>query len=342
MAWISVRGAVAALTFGLACVGGVAQAQNADWDKVVEDGKKEGRIAFYASFIGAQWQYDIVKSFEAKYGIKADVLDIRATELRERIRTEQVSGRYAGDVHWTGFTVVQMLAEGQIAPLGKLPNAANVEPGFQSLVTENYVPTHVGFYGILVNTNLVKPQDEPKSWKDLLDPKWKGKIQADDFRAQGGGLNLFTPLYKTLGREYVQKLAGQNLVFSRDVGNDERRVARGEFPMRVPQFYGSMEQLEGLPVKFVMPEEGGSYTQGLMAVLKGAPHPNAAKLFVNHYLSEEAQTMLAAHGFRPVVKGIGEKSSDPKLRFVAGVKLIGTTGPDDVDPMIKVASEIFR
>ena len=72
-------------------------------------------------------------------------------------------------------------------------------------------------YCLLVNRNLVKPADEPKSWKDILDPKWTGKILSDDYRALGGGAVFFVVMHDTFGKEFHEKLAAQKPVFSRDI-----------------------------------------------------------------------------------------------------------------------------
>lgn len=320
----------------------IAGAQETDWAAVEAAAKEEGEVVFYASFLGAQFQLDIMNTFTEEYGIPVTLLDVRATELSERIRTEFATGRVAGDVFWTGFSALAMVEAGMIADIGSLPNAANIVPDLQSLVTNHYVPTNAGFYGIMVNTNLVSEEDEPKSWADLLDPKWKGKILSDDMRAQGGGLNMFSALYKSLGREFHEQLASQELVFSRDIGNDERRVGRGEFPIRIPQLYANMAQLEGLPVKFIMPEEGAPYTQGLMVALEGSPHPNAAKLFINHYLSNRVQSMYAENGIRPVVNGLADSMASETGKTAASVKLLGTTTPDIMDEMLTVSSEIYN
>ena len=321
-----------------------AQAQTADaeWQKVVDAAKQEGGVTFYASFLGADFQKQIVETFTEEYGIPVTVLDVRAPELRERIRTEHATGRVVGDVFWTGFSALDMIAEGLIGKFGTLPNAANVSPGLQDLVTDQYVPTHAGFYGIMINTNEVKPEDEPKAWADLLDPKWKGRILSDDMRTQGGGLNLFAALYKAHGAEYHEKMAQQAPVFSRDIGNDERRVARGEFPLRIPQFYGSFGQLAGLPVKFIMPEEGAPYTQGLMVMLDGAPHPNAARLFINHYLSERVQLMFAENGVRPVMDGLGDKVQTEQGKLASTVKLLGTAMPDQMQSLLDLSAKIYK
>ena len=97
-------------------------------------------------------------------------------------------------------------------------------------------------------------------------------------------------------------------MLSRDVGNDERRVARGEFPMRIPQLFSNWLALKSLPVKFVAPDEGLPYIRFDFGVLNGAPHPNAARLFINHYLSEQVQTAYAVAGLMPVVDGILDKA----------------------------------
>ncbi len=329
--------AAATLAFG-----SVAVAQETDWAAVEAAAKEEGEVVFYASFLGAQFQLDIMNTFTEEYGIPVTLLDVRATELSERIRTEYATGRVAGDVFWTGFSVLSMVEAGMIAELGTLPNAAKIGPAMQPLVTDHYVPTNAGFYGIMVNTNLVSEEEEPRSWADLLDPKWKGKILSDDMRAQGGGLNMFSALYTSLGREFHEQFATQELVFSRDIGNDERRVGRGEYPIRIPQLYANMRQLEGLPVKFIMPEEGAPYTQGLMVALEGAPHPNAAKLFINHYLSDRVQSMWAENGIRPAVDGLADSLTSETARTAASVDLLGTTTPDIMDEVLAVSAEIYN
>ncbi|MGV3651118.1 MAG: ABC transporter substrate-binding protein [Devosia sp.] len=335
------RGFIAAAGASLA-LAGVGYAQDADWAAIEQAARQEGGLVFYASFLGAQFQLDIMNTFTETYGIPVTLLDVRATELSERIRTEYATNRVAGDVYWSGFSVLSMIEAGMIAKIGTLPNAANIGEDLQPLVSEYLVPTHAGFYGIMVNTNLVSEADEPKSWADLLDPRWKDKILSDDMRAQGGGLNMFSGLYKALGREFHEKLALQNPVFSRDIGNDERRVARGEFPLRVPQLYANMRALEGLPVKFIMPTEGAPYTQGLMVALEGSPHPNAAKLFINHYLGERVQGMLAENGIRPAVAGLADALTSETARTAASVKLLGTTTPDIMAEVLAVSAEVYK
>ena len=152
---------------------------------------------------------------------------------------------------------------------------------------EYSVPAFMQPMGILINTRLVKEQDIPTSWNDLNDPKWKGKILSDDMRPLGSGNTMFAILEKTMGTDFNQKLAEQKPVFSRDMRNDARRVARGEYAIYIPQIFAFTSDLKGLPVKVVIPKEGAPFAEMDLAVLKNAPHPNAARLFIDHFLSVE-------------------------------------------------------
>ena len=109
------RPVMAALATALAWVAASlpAQAQGSDWDKVVAAGKKEGKVVLYNSANGASYFTNVIKSFEQKYGITVDSLDLRASELTERIRAEQVAGRFLGDLelHSTS-TIEQQIIDG--------------------------------------------------------------------------------------------------------------------------------------------------------------------------------------------------------------------------------------
>ncbi len=313
---------------------------DADWAKVIEAAKKEGTVVFYYAAQGSPLQPKIIKAFEAKYGIEVQGLNGRASEIRERIRTEQSSGRFLGDVTMNGHTTLSLMDEDQsFTAIGAIPNRANLVDKFARSAT--LTPVHVQTYGILVNTKLVKPADEPKSWKDLLDPKWKGKILSDDVRALGGGSVLFFTTEEAFGREYNEALARQAPVFSRDIANDEKRTARGEYPIYIPELTSYGIQLTGLPVHFVVPTEGVSYVLYDLAVLKNPPHPNAARLLINYFLDTESQLILANGGLVPVMKGVIEKT-DPAVRRVVDVKLLGTTDPKRQNEMLDLAKSIYK
>ena len=94
-------------------------------------------------------------------------------------------------------------------------------------------------------------------------------------------------LEEQFGRDFQEKLAAQDLKFSREIPANERRVARGEYPLYLPVSLTSIPELKGLPVKFLAPKEGLPYIGYDLALLKNAPHPNAARLLMEYYLGQE-------------------------------------------------------
>jgi iron(III) transport system substrate-binding protein len=312
----------------------------AEWKRVLEAAKKEGKVVVYSGAVGSPVLPKVGAAFEAKYGIRMELLEARASELRERIRTEQTAGKLLGDVSHNGSTTTALqLAEGAFQPYGALPNAGRPVAPFRADGTR--VPIYVIQYGILVNTEMVKPAEEPKSWKDLLDPRWKGKILSDDLRALGGGAVFFMVTMQAFGREYQEKLAEQQLHMNRELRGNYPRVARGEYPVYIPFTLPDILDLKGLPVKAIVASEGCPYVRFDGTILKNAPHPNAARLLLDFFLSDEAQLIYASMGFVSVVGGLESKVA-AEARPLAQAKLLGTTDPKLQEEMLKLARQIYK
>jgi iron(III) transport system substrate-binding protein len=338
---ITRRSALLGLAAGSAVLSASDLARAEDgWDKIVADAKKEGHVVLYSAFVGLAAHQNLKKDFESNYGISVEILEARASEIRERIRIEQVAGRFTADVSENGrtTTTLQIEQDHVFDPFGPLPSLGHLKPEFRN--DDIRLPVFAIAYGILANTRLVKPEDEPKSWQDLTDPRWKGKILSDDLRALGGGGVLFYVMEEHLGQEFHDKLARQDLKFSREIPANERRVARGEFPFYIPVGLTSVSELKGLPVKFLVPKEGLPYVGYDLTLLKHAPHPNAARLLMEYCIGERMQQMYADLGLLPTIADIVSKV-DPEIAKLEQSKLLGTTDAAKMDKMLTLAKQIY-
>ena len=335
--------AMTGLALTLTLAAGQARAQTpAEWEQVIANAKKEGTVTVYSGYISPLTHNAIAAAFEKKYGIKIDYWTARGVELRERARIETTTNRHIGDVMHNAISNMEMAfgTDKSVDALPPVPNASRVKEAFKFRVTNYQVPIFTINYGFLVNTSLVKPADEPKSWADLADPKWKGKILSDDPRTSGGGAVMFRMLFPTFGDEYLKKLAANNITFARDYQESSRRVARGEFAMYIPYILSDYPNLKGLPVKYVIPSEGATYGSYSASILKGAPHPNAARLLVDFYLSDEAQQVYASTGHGVMVEA-ASKDLAPDLKALANVRPLAQENFPMIDKMYEEAQRIF-
>jgi iron(III) transport system substrate-binding protein len=337
------RLALAAAVGLVASVVSAAAQTPPDWDKVVVAAKTEGTVNFYTGLPGNPTTKKINEAFEKKYGIKVQTLELRATELRERIRSERVGNNATADVMHTSANQTRQISQGDntIDKLGPLPNGNRMRKDLQETWVDRdiNIPTFLLNYAILTNSNMVK---EPiKSWNDLLDPKWKGKILSDDFRAIGGGSSFFSVTYEKLGKEYQEKLAAQNVVFTRDMREAERRVARGEFAIYLPWLLNYLPSLKGLPVKAAIPSEGVVYLPYASSILTKAPHPNAARVLIDFMLSDEGQAIYASEGLLPTAEGMSSKLP-PDYAELANIKLLGVSKLELTDPMVDAAKALYK
>lgn len=321
-----------------------AQAQSsADWDKIVAAAKAEGAVTLYTGLPGNPSNDKIAAAFEAKYAIRANVLGLRASELRERIRTEYVAGRTLGDVSNTSPNQTRQFAEedGTVEAFGPLPSLGRIRPDIAALwaARDVHVPIFGLYYAVLANTRLAP--DPPQTYADLTDSKWKGKILADDFRPTGGGHSFFSTTYVAFGRGYHEKLYANSVTFTRDQRESERRVARGEFALYLPFLLTDYPSLQGLPVKAVVLAEGVSLTPYSAGLIKKAPHPNAARLLMDFMLSDEAQAIYAGQGLIPVVAGLNDKLP-PVLQPFGNAKVLGASAWENEVMTYKAANEIYK
>ena len=327
--------ALGAVVFGFA----TAAAAQEDWAAIEAAAKEEGTVVFYNAQAGWPQPIAAAEAFEEKYGIRVDMLQgLRGAEIIERVRVEVTNNQNTGDVVMMGVTgLVPMAGFGVLVDAGALPNKAN-------LAQEPWIPEEVPVfnvtYGIALNTNMVPEADEPTSWKDLTDPKWKGKILSDEMTVPSGGQSWFAVMLDAFGEEYHQAMALNELQYDRSIRDKAKRVARGEFAFSIPFNLAELSELEGLPVKGVIPEEGAPYTPISVAMIKGGSNPNAAKLFINYLLSPEGQLHFAKDGLSIATGGM-EEMVPKELHWRVFGKLLGHANIEKQPERLELAGEIY-
>ncbi len=266
-----------------------------------------------------------MRGFKEKYGIKLEVVGpMSAAELVPKIEMEQRSKAYVVDVVETGgstpFNVFK--PRGLLAEPIKVPEAQNLAVWTQDPFAgdpQGYIFTYYNFTpGPLINTKLVSPDREPKSYLDLLDPWWKGKIIWDDPSTFGPGSTAFNHIWRTLGEDYLRKLATQDVKTSRVRAEIHELLVRGEYALVLGASTPyAMKLLEaGAPVKVIRPKEGMGAAGWSVMIIKNTPHPNAARLFINWFISKEGQYIFSYEGKVPAYrKDVPQEHVNPNYRL---------------------------
>ena len=262
---------------------------------LIEAARKEGKVSYYAA-IQLEVAERLGKLFEAKYpGIAVRVERSGAERIFQRIGQEQGSGIHAVDV--ANSTDVSHYLEwkknGWLAPYLPEEVAKNF-PADQIDADGMYATACAWLEVIGYNTNLVKPDDAPKSYADLLDPKWQGKLVKGHPSYSGAILTTTFILSRDLGWSYLEKLARQKVMQVQSAGDPPVKIMLGE---RAVMADGNDYNLvlfkdQGKPVEAVYPLEGSPLIIVPSGVFKDAPNPNAARLFQSFFFSREAQQML--------------------------------------------------
>jgi len=262
--------------------------------ELIEAAKKEGKVVWYTS-VDLPLAEKIARSFETKYpGIAMRVERTGAERVFTRIAQEYGSRIYAVDVVNSSDAAhfVVWKRDGLLAPF--VPeDVAKHFPAEHKDPDGLFASFRVYLCVIGYNTNLVKAHEAPKSFADLLDPKWVGKIVKAHPGYSG---TILTATYQTardLGWSYFEKLAQQKVLQVQSSSDPPKKLALGERAIMADGIEYSMFQMKeaGQPVEIVYPTEGTPIIVGPNGVFKNAPNPNAARLLQSYMLSAECQQL---------------------------------------------------
>ncbi|HEY7662934.1 MAG TPA: extracellular solute-binding protein [Xanthobacteraceae bacterium] len=300
-----------------------APAPEAITPALVEAAKAEGKLAFYTA-MDLAFAERLGKAFEEKFpGIAVRVERSGAERIFTRIGQEYGGGIHAVDVVNTADQAhcIVWKRNDWLAPYLPEEVARHFEPKYydpQGL----HVTTRILISPIAYNTKLVKAEEAPKSFADLLDPKWAGKLVKAHPAYSGTIMNATMQTARELGWEYFEKLAKQRVLQVQSATDTPKKIALGERAVMVDGagYLVIRYKEDGQPVEIVYPQEGTPLATGPSAVFKAAPNPNAARLFQNWMHSREAQQLLVdwARQYSPHAQVV-EK---PGVRKLSEIKLM--------------------
>jgi iron(III) transport system substrate-binding protein len=262
---------------------------------LIEAAKKEGKLAFYTA-MDLAFAQQLAKAFEAKFsGIAVRVERSGAERIFTRIGQEYGANINAVDVVNTADAAhcIVWKRNDWLAPYLPEDVARHFDKAYYD-PDALYAVTRILVSPLGYNTNLVKPEEAPKSFADLLDPKWAGKLVKGHPAYSGTIMNATFQIARDLGWDYLEKLARQRVMQVQSATDTPKKISLGERAVMVDGagYLIIRYKEEGQPVDIVYPEEGTPLAGSPSAVFKAAPNPNAARLFQNWMHSREGQQMV--------------------------------------------------
>lgn len=290
---LSMNCASARLAFAQAesTVAEVALYQGADrMQRLIEGARKEGEFSYYRS---RSDMAAVLEAFTKKYGIKVKSWRASGETVLQRVLTEVRGGRFEVDLVETGQSQLEALRREKLLQRVNSPYHGELMPQAVPAHKE-WVGTTFNVYVQAYNTNKVKKEDLPKTYQDLLDPKWKGRlgIEAED---QAWFATLMQVLGEEKGRRLFKDIVAANGISVRK-GHSllANLVASGEVPLglTIYNYAPGLLRQKGAPIDaFVISPAIAQLVP--MGLLRKAPHPHAAMLFYDFMLSEEGQQVLS-------------------------------------------------
>lgn len=306
----------------LFCVLGIGAAR-ADDAALYEAAKREGSVTWYIAHFSGELAQDIGRAFTAKYpGITVNVVRTTAQVAFARLSQDIKAGNANCDVfgstdvgHYYDLKKRGLLAE--FVP----DNADKLSPEFKKFVDPGYFyPTAAGLVMITYNTKLVPADQAPKNWPDFLDPKWKGKVTFGHPGFSGYvGVWAFQ-MRKLYGADFFDRLEKNKPLIGRSVNDSVTMLNSGESAIAAGADNTTLESAaRGNPIAVVYPTDGAILMVNASAIMKNAPHPNAARLFT-HYL-------MGADYSRVMVQGMAlpmrpDVTPPPGLKPISEIKLV--------------------
>ena len=306
---------------------------NSEWQGVIGAAKKEGKVVIGAP-PGSDFRNEVQAMLKKRFDLDSEFIQAPGPSLMSKIVAEKQAGLVSVDAFLIGPCTGNSLLKSDLfeplAPAMIFPEVKDPAKWFGGhLWADNQTGKNLLYSfvaqvtpSLYYNTQLVKPEDV-RSYNDLLDPKWKGKIGLRDPRVPGGGLAMWAFLLDLKGEDYIRRLAQQEMFVSRNARQIADALAKGSLSLTVGVGYRDFDSFldANLPVKHLPTLKEGTYVSGgngIVGIIKGAPHPNAAKLFFNWLLSREGQELH------------GKTAQQPTRRLDVDTKGLDGEGAKDV------------
>ncbi len=334
------------LTVFASPVRATAPAPEAITPALIEAAKKEGKVVWYTS-VDLPLAERITKAFQERFpGVAARVERSGAERIFQRIGQEYSSNIYAVDVVNSSDAahLIVWKRSGWLAPY--VPeDVAKHYPAEHRDADGMFASFRVFLCPIAYNTNLVKRDEAPKSYADLLDPKWTGKIVKAHPGYSGTILTATHQIARDIGWPYFEKLAQQKIMQVQSASDPPKKLALGERAVMADGVEYVLFQLKekGDPIEIVYPTEGTPLIIGPNALFKNAPNPNAARLLQSWMFSAECQQLcIDFGGLRSVHALAKEKPGRQPLREIKLMKDDAVAVEQESEAIKKRYTQIFK
>ena len=316
----------------------LATPAQADLKALEEAARKEGQLTWYVASIDARNAEAAGRAFTEKYGIKVGVVRAASQIMYQRLSQDLTQGAQIADV-FSSVDIGNFVALKKADRLAayKPENAAHLLPAFRDLDPDGFFhATVASVIAFAYNKDKVKPADVPRTWKALLDPKWVNRIALGHPAYSGFAGNWAAQINKLYGKDYFVQLEKLKPQVSRSLLDATTLLASGERWLSPTPISPVMESADkGNPLAVEYPSDGAFLVATPSGILKNAPHPNAARLFMEFLLGPEFNRILVKaryESMRADVKPL------PGVKPVSDIKAIRPTIAETVDGIPAVAA----